>query len=193
MAGLNGLSEYLKEWNHISIFDQALDSETLWEFHLHQCRIVRAKILTNPTYDLKLDIEGIGEEELPKTYVKFLYPVDKADSIKPLIKTDKKVKALGLEPLISPRDRFHIKNKTLFPLMQEKSVVFFTLLEGEIIRGIIAGFSQYDITINLKGGIPVTILRHSVYNLQDKKGRCYLKSIQEKQKDWKKSELYVST
>jgi hypothetical protein len=46
--------------------------------------------------------------------------------------------------------------------MKDKQVLFFTLLEGEIIRGIIADFSQYDITINLKGGLPVVILRHSI-------------------------------
>ena len=60
--------------------------------------------------------------------------------------------------------------------MNERQVLFFTLLEGEIIRGIAADFSRYDITVHLKGGIPVILLRHSVYDLRDKAGRCYLKS-----------------
>jgi hypothetical protein len=76
-------------------------------------------------------------------------------------------------------------------LIKEKEVVFFTFLEGEIMRGIISGFSRYDITLNLKGGLPVTLLRHSVYDLRNKKGRCLLKSFQEKHRDWQKSELYV--
>ena len=76
--------------------------------------------------------------------------------------------------------------------MKEKQVVFFTLLEGEIIRGIIADFSRFDITVNLKGGIPVTVLRHSIYDVENKEGRSFLKSFQEKYRDWEKSELFVS-
>ena len=76
--------------------------------------------------------------------------------------------------------------------MKEKQVVFFTLLEGEVIRGVVADFSRYDITVNLKGGVPLTFLRHSLYDVRNKKGRCFLKSFQEKQRDWQKSDLYVS-
>jgi hypothetical protein len=73
-----------------------------------------------------------------------------------------------------------------------REVVFFTLLEGEIIRGIISAFNRYDITVLLKGGTPLTILRHSIYDLRNKKGRCLLKSIQEKHRDWEKSDLFVA-
>jgi len=98
---------------------------------------------------------------------------------------------LALEPLFSPHNRFYIKNKSLFSLMKEKEVVFFTLLEGERIKGLISDFSRYDMTVNLKGGVPVTIMRHSVYDLRNKKGRCFLKSKQEVLRDWEKSPLYV--
>lgn len=192
MGHLQGLPEYLKEMYHISIFDKVLKSKLPWEFHLHSNRIVRARIVENLTYDLKLAVDGADKEELPKIEVKFLYPMDQSDSVKPIIKTDKKVSDLGLEPIVSQTNRYFIKNKSLFPLMKEKRVVFFTLLEGEIVRGIIVDFSRYDITVKLKGGIPITIMRHSIYDLQDKKGCCFLKSVQEKQRDWEKSELFVS-
>jgi hypothetical protein len=64
-------------------------------------------------------------------------------------------------------------------------------LEGDIIRGLVDAFTRYDITVHLKGGIPVSLLRHRVYDLRDKKGRCYLKTFQETHRDWKKSGLYV--
>jgi hypothetical protein len=76
--------------------------------------------------------------------------------------------------------------------MQERQVVFCTLLEGELIRGLVAEFSRYDMTIHVKGGLPIVIMRHSVYDLRDKKGRCLLKSFQDKHKDWEKSALFVS-
>jgi hypothetical protein len=191
MGYLAGLQEYLDEGYSCSIFNRALDSREAWEFHLHGHRIIKAGIRENMVYDLKLDIEGQGEETLPKLEVKLLYPADLAESVRPLIRTDNKVKALGLDPIPEPRQRHFVKNKSLFPLMKEKHVTLFTLLEGEIIRGIIAGFTRYDIAVNLKGGIPVTILRHSVFDLRDKKGRCYLKSFQETHRDWEKSDLFV--
>ncbi len=191
MGHLLGLKEYLDEAYNRSIFDQALDLKQPREFHLHGYRMARATVLENLTYDLKVDIQGQGEEVLPKIQIKFLYPADVAESVRPLIKIDERVKALGLGPILSPTGRYFIKNKSIFPLMKERHVVFFTSLEGEIIRGIIAGFNRYEITLNLKGGIPITILRHSVYDLRDKKGRCFLKSFQEKHRDWEKSDLFV--
>jgi hypothetical protein len=192
MGYLVGLKEYLDEVYTNSIFDQALGSKQPWEFHLHGDRIVRATVLENLTYVLKVDIEGQGQEDLPKLQVKLLYPADIAELVSPLIKMDKKIKALAQSPIPSPGGRYFIKNKSLFPLMKEKQVVFFTLLEGEIIKGIIAGFSRYDITVNLKGSTPVTVLRHSIYDLRNKKGRCFLKSSQEKHRDWEKSDLFAS-
>jgi DNA-directed RNA polymerase subunit E'/Rpb7 len=85
-----------------------------------------------------------------------------------------------------------VKNKTLFPLIKEKEVLFFTLLEGEVIKGIITDFTKYELSISLKGGLPLTILRHSIYDIRNKKGRCFMKKYQQKHKDWKQSELFVS-
>ena len=124
--------------------------------------------------------------------MKIFYPLDISEKLRPLIKTDPKVLKLSLEPIIAPGLRRHIKNKSLFPLMKERKVVIFTLLEGEVIKGLITGFSRYEITCSLKGGLPVSILRHAVYDLRDKKGRSFLKSFQGTRKDWKKSSLYVA-
>jgi hypothetical protein len=76
--------------------------------------------------------------------------------------------------------------------MMEKDVLFVTLLEGEIIKGLLSGFSRYEISMNMKGKSPVTILRHSIFNMKSKKGRSFLKSHQETQRDWEKSALFVT-
>ena len=192
MGSLLGLQEYLDKSYNTSVFDQAFESQEPWELHLHNHRIIKSKIQANSTYDLRLSAKENGEEPLPKTDVKLLYPADLSDSVSPLLKTDKKVRDLKIEPIISPRLRHHIKNKSLFPLIKERRVVFFTLMEGEIVKGLVTGFTRYEITVNLKGGIPVYILRHSVYDLRDKKGSCFLKSFQEKRRDWEKSDLFIS-
>ena len=192
MGNLLGLQEYLDESYHKSIFEQAMDSGKPWEFHIHGHRIIRGTILEDLTYDLKVDIEGNGEQALPKIELKLVYPVHIADSVRPMTKIDEAVRALGLSPIFSPHMRNFVKNKSLFPLMEDKEVLFFTLLEGEIIKGMITGFSRYEITARMKTGNPVTILRHSIYDLRNKKGRCFLKKFQEEHRDWEKSSLFVS-
>ena len=191
MGYLLGLQEYLDQEYHLSIFDHAVESKKPWEIQVHGSRIITALILENQKYDLKISVSEGKSEILPKIQVKLLYPEEVSQAVRSRIRTDKKVKDLKLDPILSPRKRYHIKNKSLFPLMKENQVVFFTLLEGEIVRGILSGFSRYQVTVNLKGGVPVTILRHSILDLRDKKGRCFLKSFQEKHRDWEKSNLYT--
>jgi sRNA-binding regulator protein Hfq len=190
---LMGLQDYLDKHYQLSIFDQAKNSDVLWESHIHGHRIINVRILENLPYDLKAHVEGEGPQLIQKTDIKLIYPASVAKRVRPLIKTEKKVMDLGLLAIRSPSRRHHVKNKSLFPLMKDREVLFFTLLEGEMVKGIIADFSRYEITLNLKGGTPVTILRHAIYDLRDKRGRCYLKTFQETHRDWEKSPLFVSS
>lgn len=193
MGHLQGLREYLKVVYHNSVFDQALTSQQLWEMRLHGQRLVQARVVENRTYEIVIDVAGQGREELPKLQVKCLYPAEIAPSIGKMIKFDKNVQALGLEPILAPAERYNVKNKTLFPMMQGREVVFCTLLEGELIRGLIAEFTRYDLTIHAKGGMPIVVLRHSIYDFRNKQGRCLLKSFQDEHKDWEKSPVFVAS
>lgn len=192
MGHLEGLNEYLAENYEVSVFDTAMASQEPWEMHLHGHRTVKTIVLENRKWDVTVGIGEQGREEIQKIQVKYLYPADLSEAIKPLVKMEKKVEELKLEPILSPHKRYFVKNKTLFPLMKEKEVLLFVLLEGEVLRGIVTDFSRYDVTVNLKGGVPVTILRHSIYDLRNKRGRCFLKSFQDEHRDWEKSSLYVS-
>jgi hypothetical protein len=192
MGSLVGFKEYLDAAYRRSVFEQAMASQQPWDLHLHGQRVVTARVVENSTYDLKLAVPEQGEETLPKIQVKLLYPAECSVAVRPLLKVDKKIQTLGLLPLATWKERHFVKNKTLFPLMKEAQVVFFTLLEGEIIRGLIAEFSQYDITVHLKGGVPVMLLRHSIYDVRNKEGRCLLKAFQDAHRDWEKSALFVS-
>lgn len=176
MNSTGGLKEYLDENYAKSFFDLALNDPLPWVYHLHGRQIVQARLIQNAMYEVVLAIDDQPQQEIKKISIKLLYPASLAQSAAKLIKTDPKVQARHLEPIISPKDRHHIKNKTLFPLMQQRTVLFFTLLEGEIIRGLISAFSRYDLTVSLKGGIPVGVMRHSILDVRDKQGRCYLKS-----------------
>ena len=192
MGNVQGLQDYLDAEYAKSIFDEAVASGATWEIHHHGHQVLRARITENLIFEIKADVEGQGEMELSKVQIKCLYPADQSESIRRLIKTDKKVKTRNLEAILAPGERNHIKNKSMFPLMKDREVLFFTLLEGEVIRGLIGGFTRYDITINLKGGIPVTTLRHAVHDLRNKKGRSFLRAFQEEHRDWEKHPLFVA-
>jgi sRNA-binding regulator protein Hfq len=192
MGYLENLSEYLAKNYDVSVFDTSMASGKPWELHLHGHRTIVAAVLENRKWDITVDVIGREKEEIQKIQVKYLYPADAGETIKPLFKMDKTVEALELEPIFNPRKRYFVKNKSLYPLMKEKEVVLFTLIEGEVLRGIITDFSRYDVTLSLKGGLPVTILRHSIYDVRNKRGRCFLKTFQEEHRDWEKSPLYVS-
>lgn len=190
MAELKGLRNYLDASYDDSIFDTITSSQKNWSFHLHGQQVITGKLLENQQYDICI---GWDDKEtcVQKTEIKLAYPHHMAERILPLIKKkDKKVAKKQLEPIIEVRNRHFIKNKTLYPLMMGKEVVYFTLLEGEIIRGIITGFSRFDITMGLKGGVPLTFFRHSIFDARNKKGRCLLKTTQQISRDWKKSALF---
>src|ERR671934_34198 len=105
MGQLVGLQAYLDVAAGRSVFDQALASRTLWTLHLHGQRLVQATIVENRTYDLKVDIAEEGRIDLPKIQVKCLYPAELSAVLRPLIKVDKKVAALGLGPIFAPTQR----------------------------------------------------------------------------------------
>jgi len=186
-----GLKEYLEKNYEVSVFDTVLASGKPWVFHLHGKNSLRAVIREISKWDMTMDIEGKGKEDIQKIQIKHLYPADQDEIIRPLIKIDKKVETRKLEPIFAPGHRHFVKNKSLFPLLKEKEVLFLTLLEGEIIKGILTDFSRYDVTVSMKGGLPVTILRHSIYDLRNKKGRSFLKAFQEEHRDWEKSPFFV--
>ncbi len=191
MKHLAGFREYLSASYDQSVFQRALAAQDLWEFHLHTHRTERLRVIENLTHDLQVDAGGGTPEDLPKLHVKLLYPAAQAAAVAPLINSDPRVRALQLKPVLSPAARRHVKNKSLFVLMKDREVVYFTLVEGEIVRGIIGGFSRYDVTLYVKGGLPVVLLRHSIYDLRNKRGRCYLKSFQDAHRDWKKSKYFL--
>ena len=177
---MDELKTYLEENYNKSVFDQMEKDQEPWILYPHGNRILSGRVKTNKKYDIIFQPETGKEEEIPKTDIKYLCLKKDENALK--IRIDKKVKEKKLEPIRSPGERNHIKNKTLFPLMKERALLFFTTLEGDILGGIVGGFTRYEIQILGKKGTPVTLLRHAVYDLRDKRKRCYLKRSVEARK-----------
>jgi RNA chaperone Hfq len=191
MAFLAGLNDYLKENDGRSTFDEAAGTAALYGLHLHGGTILQAQIAANKNYDI-IAVTPDGEQrELQKIQIKLLHPAGNTDTIKSRISVDELIRSQGLIPIVSARLRNHIKNKSLFVLLREQEPVTVTLIEGEVLQGIIQSFSRYEITLVLQGQEQVIILRHAVLDIQDRQGCCFLKTSQQKLRDWTKSKLYV--
>jgi sRNA-binding regulator protein Hfq len=195
MYRISGFIDYLERNYEHSTFTELLASGDYWYFHLQGGERIGGRIVAERVYDfdmLPTDTNGsapTAPRAVSKLEVKLMHPAELRTQVEKLLKTDQRVAQRGFEPIARPKERHHIKNRTLYPLMKEKVVVFVTLLEGEVVRGLIGDFSRYEIIVKLKGGMPVTVLRHAIYDIRDKQGRCYLKSVQQQAKDWLKSNL----
>ena len=193
MAYLAGLKEYLDTNYDRFALEQAYAHGTWHVFHLHGRRILPARVIDRQTYEATLeDNQGI-RHPVHKTEIKYFHSLEEALEIAEKIKVDRQVPSQNLEPMYYTKGRHFIKNKSLYPLMLDREVLFFTLLEGEILRGVIQSFNRFEIQISLKGGLRVTILRHAIYEAKNKKGRSFLKSVQDKHKEWKRSEYFITS
>lgn len=182
MVPIDDLTSYLAEHYQLSVFDDMEKSGETWVLHLHQNRCVTGRLKTNKQYEVLFTHEDGKEEEILKLSIKFLYLKIHDAAVQKAIKFDRKVQSRALQPILTLGKRHHIKNKTLFPLMIGRNLLFFTMLEGEIIGGVVGGFTKYEITVLGKRAVPVTLLRHAIYDVRDQRNKCYLKRAVESRK-----------
>ncbi len=177
---LEGLQGYLEKHQKDSIFEREAGRDSSWCLFLHGSQRKQGRILSNQTYEIELMTPGGVVEQVHKVNVKLICEASKEEEVIGLSKTNEALKAAPEGPHFGPRYRHHIKNKTLFPLMKRKEVLFFSTLEGEVLRGVVTGFSRFEIYLSMKGGVSVVLLRHAIFDLRDKKGRSYTKEAVEK-------------
>jgi sRNA-binding regulator protein Hfq len=177
---LAGLQDYLKMHQKDSVFDRAVGKESSWCLFLHGDERKRGRIQSDQAYEIDLVTQVGVVEKVHKVNVKMLCEASKEAEVLGRLKTDEALKGSPEGPHFGPRYRHHIKNKSLFPLMNRKEVLFFSTLEGEVLRGVVTGFSRFEIYLSMKGGVSVVLLRHAIFDVKDKKGRSYSKKAVEK-------------
>ncbi len=177
---LEGLPEYLKAHQRESLFQRESGKGTSWCLFLHGDQRKRGKIQKDETYEIDIETRDGVVEQIHKVNVKMVCEAAKEEEVLRLLGTNEDLKGAPQGPHFGPRYRHHIKNKTLFPLMNRKEVLFFSTLEGEVLRGIVTDFSRFEIRLSMKGGVSVILLRHALFDVRDKKGRSYSKEAVEK-------------
>lgn len=177
-ASCDALETYLKEHGRDSFFEKECGSGAAWCFFLHDQKKLTGTIVRNEKFECDVSDPQGGEQRIHKVRVKFACPAGVAEEIEGQIKRNEAVAARKEGPHFLPKYRHPIEDQVLFDLMNSREVLYFTTLEGEVLRGIIRGFSKYEIQIGMKRNLPVVLLRHGVYDLRDKRGRSYRKKRQ---------------
>ncbi len=191
MGYLRGLTEYLKRNYDRDIFKEFKFKNTLLHFHLVGHQELTRKIRKSVTFDVDLMDRNKQVQRYPKLHIKFYYPAKFQEAVKPLIDVNPDIVAKNIQPIRHIRERYHIKNKTLYPLMMERQAVVITLLEGDVLRGFIDDFTRYEIFLKFHDDLRIVVLRHAILRVEDFHGRNMLKDFQDEVKDWKKSSLWV--
>jgi sRNA-binding regulator protein Hfq len=177
---LAGLPDYLAGHQLESVFGREAGRDTSWCLFLHGDERKKGKIKNDEKYEIDFLTEQDVIERIHKVNVKFLCEASVEEEVLRRLRTNEAMKQAPEGPHFGPRYRHHIKNKTLYPLMNRKEVLFFTTLEGEVLRGVITGFSRFEIGLSMKGGVSVVLLRHALWDVRDKKERSYSKESVEK-------------
>ncbi|MCU0857615.1 MAG: hypothetical protein MUC65_04335 [Pontiellaceae bacterium] len=192
---LKGFREYIETGLTPSVFDEITKSGEIACFYRRDGTVLTGTVINHSAHGMQIrsggDPEDVpAEKKVSKIEILFVCRAGNHDELTARLHRGKDI---SIQPDEPPRKAFrlhYIKNKTLFPLMMERTVVLITMLNGMVFRGLVSGFNRYEINMSLKGGVPVTLLRHGVLKAQNKEGRSLLKADQETLQDWKKSPLY---
>ena len=117
------------------------------------------------TYSLVVLTDGEAHH-LEKLNIKYMYKKDEMPDIVQDIEVDAELKARNLVSIAHKSERFQVDNFVLARCRKEKIPVRLTLRGGEIITGVIAWFSQYEIKMFLAHGASVVVFRHGLHSFE---------------------------
>ena len=136
---------------------------TVARFGHDHCRLI---IETADAYALVGSVEGAESGEIHKLTLKFAYAPADAKKMRKAIKKDKTVAGEGLEPAKRPQDRYTCSDRRLFGYVDSGREVVATLMDGDVLRGVITWFSRYECGFKLKGDVELTLFRHALHELK---------------------------
>jgi len=116
-------------------------------------------------YTFTLDEDG-SPRELHKLELKYAYDPGDWKLVKKAVKADKRAAAEGRRPEVRPQDRYSCSDKRLFGYMDRTQEVVATLLDGDVVRGVVSWFGRYEFGMTIKGGAEITVFRHALRDLK---------------------------
>ncbi len=122
-------------------------------------------IIRRLTYTLDVLSDG-KVRRIEKMSIKYMYKRNQAYQILPHIVFDEALKCRKLDAIVPKSDRFHVEDNILNKCCKDRILVTATLHGGEIVTGLVAWFSRYEIKINITNMNGVVIFRHGLYDFR---------------------------
>lgn len=116
-------------------------------------------------YQAILKAEDGTQVEAHKLSLKYAYDTDAWKKVRKALKKDKRLASKGLAPAKQPQDRYTCSDKRLFGYVDSGAEVQATLVDGDVLRGVVQWFSRYEFGLMIKGDVEVTVFRHALHDL----------------------------
>ncbi len=129
---------------------------------LHDGRTIRGEVRGLEPYTFRFDFPDGSTEELHKLQVKYGYAPTEWKKVKKGVRQDRKVAKNAETPAVRPQDRYSCSDRRLFGYLDQRVDVVATLLDGDVLRGVITWFSRYEFGMVLRTEAEVTVFRHSL-------------------------------
>jgi sRNA-binding regulator protein Hfq len=162
------LSEHRESHRARSVLEEHAATGAPVTLLLHGHRRLMGRILVVDAYMFRVKPEEGEPEDIHKLQVKAAFDPEAYKRVRKILKFDKELEKAPIAPIARPQDRYTCSDRRLFRYMDEKTEVQVTLLEGEVIRGVIGWFSRYEFGLKLKSGdAEVVVFRHALHDLRE--------------------------
>ena len=128
---------------------------------LHGQTKAKATILEVLKYDLRVRMTG-QEQNFPKHNVKYLFAPEHWKTVHKTMKVEKILAENPKAPITKIAQRFRIRDDDLQRVIDLKSQIGLTTLEGEKIQAEIKLYSKYEIVLRLKEDAELVVFRHAL-------------------------------
>lgn len=142
-------------------FKLAHDAKEKVILGLHSQKEVTTPILAVLKYDIRVVLDG-EETDIPKHSVKYLYKPDHKKVIRKAVKHDKTLAKNPKGPITKVAKRFKVKDDLLQKVIDLKSHLSVTLLEGEKVAAELRSYSKYEILLHARDDHELVIFRHAL-------------------------------
>jgi sRNA-binding regulator protein Hfq len=155
----NRRSAHLAENRHRTVL---APGETVLVLAVHGQAWRTGRIRGASAYEVELETTDGQVMTLHKCDVKFAFESAFDRDFKRMQRTDTELYAAPRQPVRRPQERLKISDRCWFDWLDEETPVRLTTLEGEVLEGLVAWISRYEVALKMKRDVEVVVLRHAL-------------------------------
>lgn len=128
--------------------------------HLHGLRRIEGRLRAMDAYEVEVE-SAEGVQRLHKLQLKLLHAPDAR------VKVGAATGRAAAEPIKRPQDRYPCSDKRLFAALDAGHEVRIQTIEGDVLTGLLARVSRWEVAVRLKAGAEVVVFRHAIADLKE--------------------------